>query len=169
MAIFLSKTSVANFTSIFDGRLITEHTISDYTNAYSYKIPYSVEHLLAMVFHFVDSAHENFCISKDFHRLKNCGIVYHPNNAELCFSLYSGHFELILNIDSFDSAKDFQAEMLKLRALVEMRNMSDFEEQGLVDFNVDYSDIALIGSAIQQKINTKTKEIEHKFFLKLPF
>ena len=59
--------------------------------------------------------------------------------------------------------------MLKLRALVEMRNMSDFEEQGLVDFNVDYSDIALIGSAIQQKINTKTKEIQHKFFLKLPF
>ena len=53
--------------------------------------------------------------------------------------------------------------------LVEMRNMSDFEEQGLVDFNVDYSDIALIGSAIQQKINIKTKEIQHKFFLKLPF
>ena len=108
VTIFLSKISVANFTSIFDGRLITEHTISDYTNAYSYKIPYSVEHLLAMVFHFVDSAHENFCISKDFHHLKNCGIVYHPNNAELCFSLYSGHFELILNIDSFDSAKDFR-------------------------------------------------------------
>ena len=169
VAIFLSKTSVTNFTSIFEGRLITEHTINKHPTAYSYKIPYSVEHLLAMTFYLVDSTREGFCMSKDFYRFKNCGIVYHPNDAELYFSLISGHFELILNIDSFNFAKDFQAEMLKLRALIEMRNMSNFEQQGLGDFNIDYADIALVGSDIQQKIDTRIKEIQRKFFLKLPF
>ena len=122
-----------------------------------------------MTFYLVDSTRESFCMSKDFYRFKNCGIVYHPNDVELFFSLHSGHFELILNIDSFNSAKDFQAEMLKLRALIEMRNMSNFEQQGLGDFNIDYSDIALVGSDIQQKIDTRIKEIQRKFFLKLPF
>ncbi len=169
VAILFSKNSVVNFPCIFEGRLLTEHTINNHPTAYSYKIPYSVEHLLAMTFYLVDSTRESFCLSKDFYRLKNCGIVYHPNDAELFFSLNSGHFELILNVSSFDSAKDFQAEMLKLRALIEMRNMSNFEQQGLGDFNVDYSDIALIGSDIQHKIDAKIEEIKRKFFLKLPF
>ena len=77
--------------------------------------------------------------------------------------------EIIRAIDSFNFAKDFQAEMLKLRALIEMRNMSNFEQQGLGDFNIDYADIALVGSDIQQKIDTRIKEIQRKFFLKLPF